>query len=347
MDRQFSEYFVEDAADHNSVTDDGPSCYQEALNQSRNTWWNYSKVRAAYKFVHDSVLESFAERQTIGGRSLQKCFTKSDGLICSTLEPLYSRYFKKTVGPGLTHHETCHVIFMPVSAQSSNRETIYQLHSLRVLLTGDRVETECLPLPFSYRLHAAARLMERGHVEKAVLRQVGLDLTGWAAMLRLAEKTSLEELEGMMVLPAYGKGGLLIGHFIPDYPLAEGSLTKISASGALDATVPRDPLEASLFEVSTFYGDDFITPSRQKVRSAISDWRQRHQVAYDKEMADLLWPGRQLSRPAVVDYYSTHAEELEVLLADQEIANTIAGKKWSTAALRSEARISSPSRSMV
>ncbi|MDW9478707.1 hypothetical protein GOB57_08320 [Sinorhizobium meliloti] len=298
--------------------------YQDALDLTKDTWWNLSRMKTAYKFVHDSVVDSFSSKNIVSGRSLRKCFEKSDALICDTLQPLYSRYFTKSVGEGLTHHETCHVVFLPVSAQSSNRETVYQLHSMRVLLTGNRVETECLPLPLVFRLHAVARLLERNGAATAVMRQVGMDLVGWAAMLRLAERTSVEDLNGRMLLPAFGAGGLLCGHFKPDSALAEGFVTTVSGDGIVESAIARDPLETSLFDTSTYYGEALRNEARDTVRSALFGWRERNRAAYDREMADLLWPGRKLSAVRPADYHSRHAEELEGILADPYIAATIA-----------------------
>ncbi|MBY3150921.1 hypothetical protein HFO56_00565 [Rhizobium laguerreae] len=310
--------------------------YQDAIDLTRDTWWNLSRMKTAYKFVHDSVSETFRTQNTIGGRSLRKCFEKSDSLICETLQPLYSRYFKRTVGEGLTHHESCHVIFLPVSAESNNRETVYQLHSMRVLLTSERVETECLPLPLTFRLHAVARLLERNDAATAVMRQIGMDLVGWAAMLRLAENTSVEDLSGRMFLPAFGEGGLLCGRFKPDYALAAGVLTTVSVDGVLESTISRHPLEAALFDASTYYGEAIRTPARDNVRRELCAWRDRNGAAYDAEMADLLWPGRKLSPAGLIDYHSSHAEELEGLLAEPQIANTIAKRKGNPIVSRPE-----------
>lgn len=310
--------------------------YQDALNLAKDTWWNLSRMKTAYKFVHDSVADSFRTQTVVGGRSLRKCFEKSDALICDTLQPLYSRYFSKTVGDGLKHHETCHVVFLPVSFQSSNRETVYQLHSMRVLLTGERVETECLPIPLVFRLHAVARLLERSDTATAVIRQVGMDLVGWAAMLRLAEKTSIEELNGMMYLPAFGEGGLLCGHFKPDYALAEGFITTMSVDGVVESAISRDPMETSIFDVSTYYGEALRNDARDTVRHALALWRERHRNVYEKEMADVLWPGRKLTPIRSTDYFSRHAEELEGILAEPYIANTIAKRGYRSAMRRPE-----------
>jgi hypothetical protein len=308
--------------------------YQDAINLSKDTWWNLSRMKTAYKFVHDSVATTFKSQNTVGGRSLRKCFDKSDALICETLQPLYSRYFKRTVGEGLSHHESCHVIFLPVSAESNNRETVYQLHSMRVLLTSELVETECLPLPLAFRLHAVARLLERNDAATAVMRQVGMDLVGWAAMLSLAERTSIEDLHGRMFLPAFGDGGLLCGQFKPDYALAEGVLTRISVDGASESAISRHPLEASLFDASTYYGEAIRNPPRDHVRQELCAWRDRNRAAYDAEMADLLWPGRKLVPVNPMNYHSRHAEELEGVLVEPRIADTIAKRKWNAAVLR-------------
>ncbi|MCS4089901.1 hypothetical protein [Rhizobium sp. BK176] len=319
----FNEPTVRRGLAHNELP-----CYQEAINLTKDTWWNLSRMRTAYKFVHDSVAGSFRNQPSVGGRSLRKCFEKSDSLICETLQPLYSRYYKHTVAEGLSHHESCHVVFLPVSAESNNRETVYQLHSMRVLLTGERVETECLPLPLAFRLHAVARLLERNKAATAVMRQVGMDLVGWSAMLSLAEKTSLEDLNERMFLPAFGEGGLLCGQYKPDYALAQGVLTTISADGVLETAIPRHPLETSLFDASTYYGEAIRNPSRDHVRQELCAWRDRNRAAYDAEMADLLWPGRKLVPVKPIDYHSRHAEELEGILAEPQIANTIAKRTW-------------------
>lgn len=341
MDKQFSDVENEDFREptiRRGLAHNEMPCYPEAINLSKDTWWNLSRMKTAYKFVHDSVADSFRSQGTVGGRSLRKCFEKSDTLICDTLQPLYSRYYTKTVGEGLTHHEACHVVFLPVSAQSNNRETVYQLHSMRVLLTGDRIETECLPLPLAFRLHAVARLLERNDAATAVMRQVGMDLVGWAAMLRLAERTSVEELNGMMFLPAFGEGGMLCGHFKPDYALAEGFLTTVSVNGLVESAISRDPLETALFDASTYYGEALRNDARDNVRRELSEWRARNGEAYAREMADLLWPGRKLTPVRPTDYLSPHAEELEAILADPYIANTIAKRNWRFAPQRFEAR---------
>ena len=334
MDKQISDDEIEDVIEPTArrglAHNDMPR-YQDALNLAKDAWWNLSRMKTAYKFVQDSVVDSFKTQNAVGGRTLRKCFEKSDALICDTLQPLYSRYFSKTVGDGLKHHETCHVVLLPVSSQSSNRETVYQLHSMRVLLTGDRVETECLPLPLMFRLHAVARLLERNDAATAVIRQVGMDLVGWAAMLRLAEKTSIEELNGMMYLPAFGEGGLLCGHFKPDYALAEGLITTLSVDGVVESVISRDPLETFLFDASTYYGEAIRNDARDNVRRELSRWRERNREAYEREMADILWPGRKLSAVRPTDYYSAHAEELEGILADPYIANTIAKRNFRSA----------------
>jgi hypothetical protein len=325
------EHFNEQAVRRGLAHNDMPR-YQEAINLTKDTWWNLSRMKTAYKFVHDSVAGNFKNQPSVGGRSLRKCFDKSDALICDTLQPLYSRYFKHTVGEGLSHHESCHVIFLPVSAESNNRETVYQLHSMRVLLTGERIETECLPLPLSFRLHAVARLLERNEAATAVMRQVGMDLVGWAVMLSLAEKTAVDEMNGRMVLPAFGEGGLLCGRYKPDYALAEGLLTTISRDGLVETAISRHPLEASLFDASTYYGEAIRTPERDYVRQELCAWRDRNRAAYDAEMADILWPGRKLVPVKPLDFHSTHAEELEGILAEPQIGNTIGKRKWNAAA---------------
>lgn len=339
MDQQISEEEIEDVIEPTArrglAHNDMPR-YQDALTLSKDTWWNLSRMKTAYKFVHDSVQNSFRTQGTIGGRSLHKCFEKSDALICDTLQPLYSRYFSKTVGDGLKHHETCHVVFLPVSSQSSNRETVYQLHSMRVLLTGEQVETECIPLPMVFRLHAVARLLERNDTATAVIRQVGMDLVGWAAMLRLAEKTSIEELNGMMYLPAFGEGGLLCGHFKPDYALAEGFITTMSVDGVVESAISRNPMETSTFDASTYYGEALRNDARDTVRHALASWRARNRDVYEKEMADVLWPGRKLTEVRPTDYFSHHAEELEVILAEPCIANTIAKRNYRSVVRRTE-----------
>jgi hypothetical protein len=350
MDMQNSDGEIADVIDPAAIR--GPTHnelprYKDAINLTKDTWWNLSRMKTAYKFVHDSVANSFKTQNVVGGRTLRKCYEKSDALICDTLQPLYSRYFSKTVGTGLTHHETCHVVYLPVNSQSSNRETVYQLHSMRVLLTGDKIETECLPLPLMFRLHAVARLLERDDTATAVIRQVGMDLVGWATMLRLAEKTSIDELNCMMYLPAFGEGGLLCGHFKPDYALAEGFITTISVDGVVESAVSRDPLEMSLFDASTYYGEAQRNPSRDTVRRELAGWRDRNRVVYEKEMADILWPGRKLTSVNSTDYSSEHADELEEILADPYIAKTISKKSYGSRARQSANGPSAPSPGML
>jgi hypothetical protein len=205
---------------------------------------------------------------------------------------------------------------------------------MRILLTGKKVETECIPLPLAFRLHAVARFIERNEAATSVIRQIGMDLVGWAAMLRLAERTSVGELNDLMVLPAFGDGGMLCGHFKPDYALAEGFLTTVSVDGLVETAIPRDPLDTALFDASTYYGEAQRNNARDNVRRELVDWRARNAEPYAREMSDVLWPGRKLIPVREVDYLSPHAEELEGILTDQAIANTIAKRNWKVAPLR-------------
>ena len=307
---------------------------QDALSEVPDYHWNYSRVRTAFKFVHDTAVAAFDTTGKIGGRTLRKTHDRTDALVVGELRPLTSHYRSRSMagldgGDGITAFESCHVIVVPVEASTSYRETVFQLHSLRVLLAPDVVETDYIPLPLTFRLHAAARLLERSESADASLRQVGMDLVGWAAMLRLAEHTLLEGFDGAMRMPAFG-GGLICGAFRPDYALPEGFATKVTAEGQESRSLPRHPSEPEGFEVSTYFAHSFGGPYSEALRRGLLQWRERHRPQYDKEQASLLWPGRKLSTPKPAGFGSALADDLEAILADRSVSGYIVGEQVRT-----------------
>lgn len=313
--------------------------HEAAMLLARDSGWNKARINTAFKFVHDTVSTEFRSQGEIADAKLEACLQRADRLILDSLSPFQSKYYKKTYSDETTAFEACHVVMMTVRSESSAREPLTQLHALRVFLSGEKVETECLPLPLAFRLHAVARMIERSGVTESAMRQVAYDLVSSAALLRVSERISCGELEDAMMIPAFGDSGLLIGRFRPDYPIHEGSLTITTADGTRTTSVPRDPMETAFYEVSTYYGRD-IAPGladRTELRKRLLDWRASNAVACEREVGDMFWAGRRLAATSPFNFTSGHAEELEGLLCEERFSDLIAGSSWTRSVSRSRA----------
>lgn len=300
--------------------------YEEAIELLRDSWFVKAKIHSVFKFISDTAGQTMVEKGAIGGRTVEKCFSKADALVTRTIRPLMSRYYRRPIGNGLYSHEACHVVNLGRHMESSLREHISQLFSIRILLTNDLIETEFLPLPLGFRMHAVARIIERAEDVPSAARQIGLDLVESSNLIRLAEHSSGDALSNHMVLPAFGKGGLLVGSYRHDTALVEGSISRITRDGREVSRISRSPLEGAFFEAKTYFGEEFsldvLGRQRDVLRHEMVEWRKRNSAVYEQEMASLLWPGRKLAKSAPLDLISDHSAELDEILNNPYMALT-------------------------
>jgi hypothetical protein len=284
-----------------------------ALNsEARQAHWRPGRLAATYKFVHDTAARSLRDHGGDGSLDRDRLFAAADDMLVRSLTPLVSRVAEKRLPGGGRVKQALHVVFLPVEAESSSRERIFQLHSLRLEVGPGMIETECTPLPFAFREHAAVRLVSRGQDVGPALRQVAVDLAHSTLMLSLAEPVVVSSLSGDMHFPAFRGNGLVLGTYHPSYALAAGRVDKIAHGRREASYVPADPLTPAMYVANTYLGFAEMKDDERDLKERLEEWRNSMGERYYLALSATLWPGLFGDRvPAEADVTS-----LETLLAD-------------------------------
>jgi hypothetical protein len=309
--------------------------HSKAVQTIKDAWFHRSRIASAFKYLSDNTIHQL-RNGSLSRKTVEDVYERADKMLCKNLSPLQTRYFVEKGREGASY-EACHVIMLPTETESSYREPFSQLHSLRLFISPNRVETECLPLPLAFRLHAVARMMERFDSSINAVNQIGRDICHSTAMLQMAEKTSTDYIDNVMVLPSQGEGGVLIGRYRPDYALIEGTRTTVTKEGVHHEAVNRNPLEASLFEVTTYYGGLVTKPEHKMMRDDLKAWEEANKETCMQVAADVLWPHRRLkpARPRVFNHDA--GDILDKLLTTPEREDYLTNLSWDKSTVRKQA----------
>lgn len=280
-----------------------------------------SRLNTAYQFIKDNAMEAWRKTRSLGLGDVNLLSRKTDGLITRNLTPLMSHYARSKSQIGV---EACHAVFLPVPAETSMREIVFQIHALRVFVSPTLIETECRPLPLAFRLHSAVRMMERDRFTGPAIKQAGVDLTRAATILRAAEAVGMSHLDEQMLVPSCNGQGALFGAYDPSYALRTGVVDAIVRGSATSMQTDCDPLAMPLFMANTFIGHEDMGLSQFEAASEMSMWRDWWGSEHEAAQRDLLWPNRRIGNDARRSELSEEAVvDLEEILTRPHVAYAI------------------------
>jgi hypothetical protein len=297
-----------------NLTDDDK---QRLVVESRSLNGLQGALSSIYDYIEQSVSATFSSGNGLKPNRLEELNSAIDFLVIKHMRPLKSRYdsrpgSKATGTPPA--FESCHVLVMPSRANSSAGENVYQLFSLRLLVSKREIDVVLRPIPAAFRFHAASRLLQRAPAVDFAMRQTAMDLANWTAFLKHSEWAGINFTSTQMFIPAFRATGLILGNYDPNYGLDVGVRTTISNGTVTTSEIPADPLDPAMFFANTFVGDDDLAESQRHFKKRLLEWKTSCGDRMDVSQADGFWPDRVLSAASGGGLSAEDVEALELYL---------------------------------
>lgn len=156
---------------------------------------------------------------------------------------------------------------------SLNGREQYQLFAFTIFASRKAVVLDYQEHPITFQYHTAERLLERSQEKASAIWRLANAVYKWSAVIILAQKHSLADLDSRMLLPLE-ESGILLGDYVPR-SLFSGTRRTYDANGCREQKAKMENTDYT-FLARTFVSVGMLRPEQIKLMNDMNTWEESH-----------------------------------------------------------------------